>query len=224
MGTGKKGTRDKGTRNKAAATLQARLVKAGRTRWLDVGSGNNLEAGFMRIDNIPKSRLSVSRRRGYVRCDIVNLTAKDVARLGRFDVVRMQHVLEHFAFEDTRKVLRNCARLLKKDGILLITVPDLRVHIRRYLRNGYKTSGFRWWAHRRIPVNSPSSFYFSVFTHSMPYEQHRWCYDYEGLHYQIKASGAYRAIRHLDYKHPLASYSFTHNRPDEDVCAMAIRR
>ncbi|MCC6887218.1 MAG: class I SAM-dependent methyltransferase [Hyphomicrobiales bacterium] len=212
------------TRRTKAATLQERLIKAGKTRWLDVGSGNNLEQGFLRIDSLPRTRLSPHKRRGYIRCDILKLTAKDVARLGQFDVVRMQHVLEHFDFEDAGKVLRNCARLLKKGGMMLVTVPDLRVHIRRYLRGGYRTSGFRWWAHKRIPKDSPMSFYFSIFTHSMVHEQHRWCYDFEGLRYQLKACGAFRAIRYLDYKDPLASYSFTHNRPDEDVCVMAIKR
>ena len=89
----------------------------------------------------------------------------------------MQHAFEHFEFEDVNKILSNCAKLLNEDGYLIITTPDLKVHINNYLNNGYKKwNGFKWWAHKRIPMNSPMSFYFSVFAHSMPWEKHKWCY------------------------------------------------
>jgi SAM-dependent methyltransferase len=211
-------------RRNERSTLRAQLVKAGRTRWLDVGCGNNIEPGFLRMDTYPVTRFPVKERRGYIRGDILRLGNSRAARLGGFDVVRLQHVFEHFTFEDGAKVLKNCARLLKSGGIMLITVPDLKVHIRRYLHNQYKTSSFRYWAHERIPKNSPNSFYFAMFAHSSPHEQHKWCYDYEGLRYQLAACGEFKSIRHLSFRNPLASYPFTHNRPDEDVCAMAVKR
>ena len=207
------------------STLRAQLVQAGRTQWLDVGCGNNIEPGFQRMDTYPVTSFPMRQRRGYIRSDILKLTDRRAASLGAFDVVRLQHVFEHFTYEDGGKVLKNCAKLLKTDGIILITVPDLKVHIRRYLRDQYKaSSGFRSWAQERVPEDSPNSFYFAMFAHSWPHEQHKWCYDYEGLRYQLEACGEFKSIRHLSFKNPLASYPFTHNRPDEDVCAMATKR
>ena len=52
-----------------------------------------------------------------------------------------------------------------EDGIILITVPDLRVFIKRYLDNSFQQHDdlFKHWALQRIPADSPSSFYFSIF-------------------------------------------------------------
>jgi predicted SAM-dependent methyltransferase len=144
-------------------------------------------------------------------------------KLGKFDLIRMQHVFEHFSYEEGRQVLKNCAKLLEKNGVILITVPDLRIHIRHYLKGTYKKWGFRWWAHNRIPEDSPNSFYFSIYTHSMPHEQHKWCYDFDGLRYQLEACGEFKNIRQLRATHALASSPFTHNRPEEDVCAIATK-
>ena len=211
-------------RRKNGSTLRTQLIKAGKTRWLDVGCGDSVELGFLRMDAIPVKGIPAKSRRGYIYCDIRKLTDRTAAKLGTFNVVRMQHVFEHFTLEEGRIVLKNCAKFLKKDGIILITVPDLKIHIRNYLRNKYKSSGFRWWAQERIPKDSPNSFYFSMFAQSWPHIPHKWLYDYEGLRYQLATSGEYKSIRRLDFKSPLASYPFTHNRPEEDVCAMAVKR
>jgi len=105
---------------------------------------------------------------------------------------------------------------------LIITTPDLKIHINNYLNNGYKKwNGFKWWAHKRIPMNSPMSFYFSVFAHSMPWEKHKWCYDFEGLEFLIKRSKKFKNIMELKIDDKLASVPFTHNRPEEDVCILA---
>jgi SAM-dependent methyltransferase len=205
-------------------TLRTRLLRAGKTRWLDVGSGDRAEPGFLRMDTSPVKNIPARLCRGYICHDIRKLTARDAAKFGKFDLVRMQHVFEHFTPEDGRLVLKNCARLLKKGGIILISVPDLEIHIRNYLRDKYKTSSFRWWANERLPKGSPNSFYFAMFAHSWPHIPHEWCYDYAGLRFQLKTCGEFKSIRRLDLKDPLASDPFTHNRPDEDVCAMAVRR
>jgi SAM-dependent methyltransferase len=205
-------------------TLRERLVKAKKTRWLDVGCGGARERGFLLMDTFPAKTLPAAERRRYVQCDIVNLPDAVARRLGKFDLVRMQHAFEHFSYEEGRQVLKNCARLLKLDGIILISVPDLRIHIRRYLNDGYKTSGYRWWAHNRIPEDSPASFYFAIFAYSMPHEQHKWCYDFAGLRYQLKSCGEFKDIRKLGVRNPLASEPFTHNRSDEDLCVIAVKR
>jgi len=203
--------------------LRERLISDNRRRWLDIGCGGNFEPGFVHMDSYPREILSGSRQRNYVRCDIRRLPAALAAELGKFDLVRMQHVFEHFSYEEGGQVLKNCAKLLERGGVILITVPDLKVHVRRYLSGGYKKSGYACWAHARIPEGSPDSFYFSIFAHSMPNEEHKWCYDFEGLRHQLVSCGEFRDIRQLTARHHLSNVPFTHNRPDEDVCAIAVR-
>lgn len=205
-------------------TLKDQLLEQGKTNWLDVGCGGNFEAGFCYLDSFPKESVALGYRERYFNVDILNASDETLKRLGTFDLVRMQHALEHFSYEEGQQVLSNCAKLLNSDGIILITVPDLKIHVRKYLNGEYKTwEGFKWWATKRIPEQSPDSFYFSIFAHSMSYESHKWCYDYEGLHFQLEHTGDYNNIRQLPVNDPLSSYPFTHNRPDEDLCVIASK-
>jgi hypothetical protein len=120
--------------------------------------------------------------------------------------------------------LTNCASLLSSGGILLLTVPDLEIHVARYLQKAYKTDlGYAGWAQQRIPSDAPDSCYFSLFAHSMTYEPHLWCYDQAGLGYKVASTGAFQTQFVLPKDSALAETPFTHNRPDEDLCLIAIR-
>jgi len=205
--------------------LKEKLQKEHKTRWLDVGCGGCFEEGFYYLDTFPEDLINPVFKDRYFRVDIVNSSQKELERMGKFDFIRMQHTFEHFSYEEGKKVLLNCAKILKKGGIILITVPDLKVHIQKYLGDTYrKDKGFKEWANKRIPENSPNSFYFSIFAHSMPYESHRWCYDGEGLRYQLELSGKYENIKEVKFNDSLAGYPFTHNRPEEDVCVIASKK
>ncbi len=69
----------------------------------------------------------------YIQMDISKLLSdEDINKIGQFDFIRMQHVFEHFTFEEADIVLNNCALLLKKGGFLLISIPDLDIFIKLY--------------------------------------------------------------------------------------------
>lgn len=137
----------------------------------------------------------------------------------------MQHVLEHFDFEDAVKVLKNASLLLSRGGLILLTVPDLKKNIKEYLKGHYKKwPKFIKWAQKRIPKNAPLSFYFSIFTHSLPASRHFWCYDIEGLKYIINLTKKYCNIKILDIQNFQSSIPFTHNRPQEDLCILAVKK
>jgi predicted SAM-dependent methyltransferase len=203
-------------------TLKTMLVTANKSRWLDVGCGGNLEDGFSYLDTFAEDLIKTHHRARYHRVDIVKATPEQLTRLKQFDLVRLQHVLEHLPFEDGQAALTNCSRLLNPGGIILITVPDLRIHIDKYLQDAYASMpGFVDWARRRVPSDAPASFYFSIFAHSLPIEPHNWCYDYAGLEYQIRAAGKFIKIREVPFSDALAEFPFTHNRPAEDLCVIA---
>ncbi|MEQ8688378.1 MAG: methyltransferase domain-containing protein [Imperialibacter sp.] len=50
-----------------------------------------------------------------------------------FDFVYHSHVLEHFSKLDGRRFLEECFRVLKKDGIIRIAIPDLEQIATKYL-------------------------------------------------------------------------------------------
>lgn len=50
------------------------------------------------------------------------------------DIVYSSHTLEHFSKKDGRRFLTECHRVLRKDGIIRIVVPDLRHAINEYIK------------------------------------------------------------------------------------------
>lgn len=207
-------------------SLKSFLCENNKLKWLDIGCGGRYDEGFDYLDILDCSSESIDIQKKYNKLDIISITEKELSSLGRYDFVRLQHTLEHFSVEDGFRCLLNCAKILNEDGIILITVPDLRVFIKRYLDNSFQQHDdlFKHWALQRIPADSPSSFYFSIFTHSIETEAHKWCYDKEGLLYLLEKSALFEDITILPIDHDLAIQPFTHNRPGEDLCVMAKKK
>ena len=196
--------------------LREKLIAEKKNRWLEIGCGGTFDDYFTYVDLFPETL--VEKKGKYYRMDMVNATDSALERLGKFDMIRMQHVFEHFTPEAGRVVLENCARLLNEDGYIVISTPDLKKYIEFYL-SGQIRENYDW-ALNRIPKDSPNSFYFSIFSHSLSFEKHEWCYDAEGLIYQLERSGKFKNVRELTLEDELANIPFTHNRPSEDVCVI----
>lgn len=104
-----------------------------------------LDDGFEWVDILPPELLTDDLRKRYHRFSMVD-PPPALDELGTFDLVRAQHVLEHLGFEDGGRFIGNCLRIMHKDSVLLLTVPDLRRHLEWY-QSGYITqNGFRSWA------------------------------------------------------------------------------
>ena len=210
-------------------SLRNKLNQEGRTRWLDIGS-LRFDEGFVCVNLAPVSEIPTSCVDRYIQADILSMNEAELQTLGEFDLVRMQHVFEHFSFEEGLTLLRACSRLLAPNGYILVTVPDLRIHAKAYFSRHSWSHRYLKFARTRIPEDAPPSFAFSVFAHQYGYSQidhlgeaHKWCYDYEGLEFQVKRAGAYKNIRELGLFDPLSEVPFTHNRPAQDACLLAQR-
>lgn len=202
--------------------LEKKLIRENKTRWLDIGCGGNFSPGFHYLDFYSTVEISEEIKSRYFKINILELNEENITELGKFDLIRMQHVLEHFTPEEAKLVLENCSKLLNNNGFLLISVPDLKLFIKYYKKNNFKNFyTFYNWANLRIEKDAPASFYFSIFTHSLLHEQHKWCYDFEGLKYMVNSTGKYKNIVELRPGNKLSSWPFTHKRPEEDLCILA---
>jgi predicted SAM-dependent methyltransferase len=203
--------------------LKDLLIKNNQTRWIDIGSSISYNEGFYFIDIKEIEQIPVEMRSKYLKLNItIPLTDDHLNNLGRFDFIRMQHVFEHFTIEEGLVVLGNCYKLLNNNGYLLISVPDLKIFVKRYLNKSLDVNWpFADWARTRIPIDSPQSFYFSIYTHSVLHEKHLWCYDEAGLKYELQRSGKFKSVQRISLFNNLACIPFTHNRPLEDLCVLA---
>jgi len=101
---------------------------------------------------------------------------------GSIDGIYMGEILEHFTMEDGEHVLRECHRVLKKNGVVRIRVPDNFQFWKNYLdeytamkqrsRSEWSQDLSRWvkMFFRDICIRKPRLF------HSMGH-YHKWMYD-----------------------------------------------
>lgn len=207
--------------------LEDELLNNDQNRWLDIGSSiNHANQNFHFADLYPIEECLDKMKSKYHQLDISQPIKEDVKnKLGKFHFIRMQHVFEHFTFEQASIVLDNCYELLEKNGKLLITVPDLDIYLKRYSNNTLKNiSSFGPWAHTRIGENSPSSDYFSIYAHSMLHEKHLWCYNKHGLINKIESSSKFINVKKIGLLNKIAGIPFTHNRPEEDLCVISTKK
>ncbi len=92
---------------------------------LNLGCGGNFRDGWINIDiNSPYPEVKNYDLRKGIPFD--NETA---------DFIYSSHMLEHLSKSDAEKFISECYRVLKKDGILRLAVPDLETIAREYLTN-----------------------------------------------------------------------------------------
>lgn len=108
---------------------------------LNIGCGTSVGEGWINIDNSPTvllSRLPLGRQifrtpdwpRSVRRMDVRNKIAFPD---GSVQYIYSSHTFEHFSYEDSLKVSRECYRVLAPGGVLRIVVPDLGILVRDYL-------------------------------------------------------------------------------------------
>lgn len=91
---------------------------------LNFGCGQRYRKGWVNIDFHSDSP-EVQR---------VNLLGKLPFADNSFDVVYSSHTLEHFSLRVTERILAECRRVLKPEGIIRTVLPDLENTCREYVR------------------------------------------------------------------------------------------
>jgi hypothetical protein len=93
-------------------------------KYLNIGCGTRFHAEWINADLVPRHPIVVA-------CDI---TRGLPYGSNEFDTVYHSHVLEHLDCDKALPFLRECHRVLKKEGIIRVVVPDLEQIAREYLK------------------------------------------------------------------------------------------
>lgn len=90
--------------------------------YINLGCGNHFHEDWVNVDFLVTGKDVIAH----------NLNQGIPFQDNYFDVVYHSHVLEHFAKKDAGAFLSECYRVLKKDGIIRVAVPDLEQIINEY--------------------------------------------------------------------------------------------
>jgi predicted SAM-dependent methyltransferase len=183
---------------------------------VNIGSGINVADGWINYDRAIYFQLSKYRflwkllytfklkdKRAY---EVLNAARSIVRRDVRkglplkgesVDFIYCSHFLEHVRHEDAIKVLRECHRVLKKDGWIRVVCPDLEFLVDKYLKEdlGY----FRVRAKSELSQafikslmvtderSTAKRFLFGVIDYDI--HRHQYMYDYSSLKTLLQSAG-----------------------------------
>ena len=122
---------------------------------LNLGCGSQVPDGWINVDyamgarfmKIPlfrafNKKLKIFNLDWNERIYLHDLTKKFPWADSSIAIVYSSHTLEHFSKEDGQRFLVECHRVLRKDGIIRIVVPDLHHDVIEYLEGRIKADDF----------------------------------------------------------------------------------
>lgn len=156
--------------------------------------GLNIGSGQRRFESVPECTWvnidCVSRPPDQVP-DVVCDVGKEPLpyNADTVDYVVLSHIIEHFGCGEADSMLKECLRVLKPNGSLIATVPDLRALAQRWL------------------VNQVDDFIFMINTFG-PYQgyesdRHKWGFSQQSLLDYVSRLHSWTSIRRFDWR-PIA--------------------
>ena len=104
---------------------------------VNLGCASRILEGYLNIDidsiEVIKKRypnLQINDNNPFLQCDVLNLPFEDES----IDEVRADAIVEHFSFLEESKFFYEVTRVLKKGGILNISVPDFEHMVKQWLK------------------------------------------------------------------------------------------
>ena len=115
-------------------TFQLRKSRPCSLEYLDIGCGRNSHAEFINLDYLWHPRVDVCW----------DITCGFPFRTHSMKGIFSEHCLEHFSLRVGFRILQECRRLLRPEGILRIVVPDAELYLSLYHRQneGDTTASF----------------------------------------------------------------------------------
>lgn len=210
--------------------------------YLNVGCGSaNLFAGYENLDNSPSiqlQRISFIKpllfrlgliRQVHLEGDWAGVKHCDAGKHlpypdGSVTKIYSSHFLEHLEYPTAQKFLSEAFRVLKKDGIFRLVVPDLLWHTKKYVAATEKLISEPGIPDNRQPHDEFLNTVYGAFLETRRKgASHCYMYDLPTLNNMLKKAG-FKKIHHVAFQKgqdlELASHD---NREDESLHLEAIK-
>lgn len=157
---------------------------------IQIGGGSHILPGFLNIDIMPPANLLWDAREG--------LPLKDKSS----DFIFSEHFLEHIDYPvSVKKFIKECFRVLRSGGILVIGVPDSELAVKAYVRRNKKfyKKAIKVWYSKRNCLDDFNiyidllNYHFRDQDDDDKYDPHLWAYDREKLNSLLKQAGFKKA-------------------------------
>ena len=161
-------------------------LQSQKTRKLQVGCGDKIKEGWLNTDRNPRRRAV-----------FLDATKPFPLPDNSFDYVYAENLLEHLPYEDGVKFATECYRVLRKNGKLRVTTPDLNFLFQIFTRKAEIHEAYLKWA---VESNSlPKQVNSSVFVINNFFRAwgHTFVYDFETLSSLLTKCG-FRDVTRFD--------------------------
>lgn len=171
---------------KAHSNAVNKKIKTNKKCLVQIGGGRHYLQNFLNIDIISPADIIWDVR------ESIPLKSNSIKFLFS------EHFLEHIDYPiSANKFLKECYRVLDKNGQIVMGVPDSRLAIKSYYCNDKKNINnfIRRWYNKRDCIkyiNTPIDFlnyHFRDEDNHEKYNPHLWAYDYEKLYLMLKNVG-----------------------------------
>ena len=142
----------------------------GRYTWIELGGGTFQED----TEGLPVYHPNIEAREG-ATVDIVSDLESGKVPLhdGHAERIKMMHFLQHLPIKWARELLKDCHRVLRPDGLIIIMVGDIEYLCQKVLEDGLE----EWLA-------------MSIWgEQEHPFDFHKWGYTFETLSNELVAAG-----------------------------------
>ncbi|MBN1461275.1 MAG: methyltransferase domain-containing protein [Armatimonadetes bacterium] len=122
---------------------------------LNLGCGARVIDGWVNVDFAPGARLAkiplyrmANKKLRLTRLDwdsrivVHDLTKTFPWPDSSADAIYTSHTLEHFGKEEGRRFLEECHRVLRRNGVLRVIVPDFRLVVAKYIEGEIRADDF----------------------------------------------------------------------------------
>lgn len=151
-----------------------------KTKKLHLGAGNNIIDGWLNSDIYPKSK-------HVVHIDVTKTNPFDDKT---FDYVFSEHMIEHISYAQGQHMLKECFRVLKDDGKIRISTPDLSFLISLYQsEKSVLQKRYLRWATEKFIDSAPYCEDTFVINNFVRDWGHTFIYDEKVLRFSLEKAG-----------------------------------
>jgi SAM-dependent methyltransferase len=146
---------------------------------LQIGAGHHQLSGWLRTDLEP-----------HLRTVYMDATKRFPFADETFDYIVAEHVIEHVPFQEALKMLRECHRVLKSDGVIRITTPNIALtHKLMHLPLTPELERYVAWSNRTFGGTDNLDSAIHVVNRLHHEWGHRFLYDVDTLAASLRQSG-----------------------------------